>query len=410
MTLNFYGFLLVLTAFFGAHCAASDEISQPPFSIPNKEMAHTPITVPNGRLLEWTMEDGVKVFHLIAEPVKREFAPGLIVNCWGYNGQVPGPVIEAVEGDRVRIKVTNKLDAPTTVHWHGVLLPNGMDGVSGLNQKPIQPGETGTYEFTLKQHGTCMYHPHYDEMTQIAMGMNGFFIIHPKEETEDTKVDRDFVIFLNEWAIQPGTYTPDPNVMLDFNYFTFNGCVYPKTESLVVREGQKVRIRLGNLSMDNHPIHLHGHTFTITGTGGCTVPKSAQHQDVTVDVPVGSTRDIEFVADVEGDWAFHCHKTHHVMSGMVHGLPNMIGVNQSGVEEKIQKLIPGYMAMGEKGMGDMTDMGGPPNYLPMSSPGPYGKIEMNGMFTILKVRKGITSYTDPGWYTQPPGTSVKISP
>lgn len=373
---------------------------------PQELLMPTPITVPNGKKLPWVIKDGVKIFHLVAEQIKREFAPGLVVNCWGYNGQVPGPVIEATEGDVVRILVTNKLPEATTIHWHGLILPNGMDGVSGLNQRPIRPGETGIYEFTLKQHGTCMYHSHYDEMLQIAMGMNGFFIIHPKEVTSDNKVDRDFAIFLNEWAINPGTYTPDPTVMLDFNYFTFNGKVYPGTEPLVVRKGQKVRVRLANLSMDNHPIHLHGYSFAITANGGCSVPKSAQHRDVTVDVPVGTTRDIEFIADAPGDWAFHCHKSHHTMSGMTHGLPNMLNVNQDGIEEKIQKLIPGYMGMGQDGMGEMHDMGGPPNYLPMSSPGPYGKIEMGGMFTVLKVREGITNYTDPGWYTQPPGTSV----
>lgn len=369
-----------------------------------------PVTIPNGVALPWKIEDGVKVFHLVAEPVKREFAPGLVANCWGYNGQVPGPAIEATEGDRVRILVTNKLPAPTTVHWHGIRLPNGMDGVSGLMQRPIAPGETGVYEFDLIQNGTYMYHSHFDEMTQIAMGMTGFFIIHPKEVDEDSRVDRDFALFLAEWAIPPGTYTPDPNVMLDFNYFTFNGRVYPGTEPLVVKKGQKVRIRLANLSMDSHPIHLHGYTFTITAYGGQRTPVSARHQDVTINVPPGGTRDIEFTADACGDWPLHCHKTHHTMSGMAHGLPNMFGVNQSKAEEKIRKLLPGYMAMGEFGMGEMHLMPGPPNYLPMSSPGPYGRIEMGGMFTLLKVRDNITGYTDPGWYEQPPGTRVTFLP
>src|SRR6266481_502033 len=125
------------------------------------------------------MEDGFKTFHLIAEPVVREFAPGFRINCWGYNGQTPGPTIEAVEGDRVRLIVTNKLPERTSVHWHGVILPNGMDGVAGLNQKHILPGETYAYEFTLRQNGTQMYHPHSDEMVQMALGMMGLFIIHP---------------------------------------------------------------------------------------------------------------------------------------------------------------------------------------------------------------------------------------
>src|SRR6266566_2640043 len=142
---------------------------------------HVPVVTPNGSTLAWTMEDGFKTFHLVAEPVKREFAPGMVINCWGYNGQSPGPTIEVVEGDRVRIYVTNKLPEPTSVHWHGILLPNGMDGVAGLNQKAIPPGETFKYEFTLRQHGTHMYHPHFDEMVQIGLGMMGLFIIHPRD-------------------------------------------------------------------------------------------------------------------------------------------------------------------------------------------------------------------------------------
>lgn len=369
--------------------------------------AYTPVITPNGTTLHWTMEENVKVFHLIAEPVKREFAPGLIVNCWGYNGQTPGPTIEAVEGDRVRILVTNHLPESTTVHWHGIILPNGMDGVTGLNQAPIQPGETFKYEFTLVQTGTFMYHSHFDEMTQIGLGMMGFFIIHPKEP-EEPKVDRDFAIMLHEWFIPPGGTTPDPMVMLDFNFFTFNSCVYPKTEPLVVKKGERVRIRLGNLSMNNHPIHLHGYEFTITRRGAKRLPSSAQYEETTVDVPVGTTRDIEFVANAPGDWAIHCHKVHHVMNGMAHNLPNMLGVNQTGLENRLQSLIPGYMPMGEQGMGMMFENHGhgkrPPNILPFGSSGPFGAIDMSGMFTILKVREGITNYDDPGWYNHPPGT------
>ena len=363
---------------------------------------YVPVITPNGSTLPWTMDNGVKVFHLTAERVKREFAKGLIVDCWGYNGQTPGPTIEAVEGDRVRFYVTNKLEAPTTIHWHGILLPNGMDGVSGLTQKPIPAGETYKYEFTLRQNGTYMYHPHFDEMTQLGMGMQGFFIIHPKEPYKPA-VDRDFAIMLHEWFIPLGASRPDPSVMTDFNYFTFNSRVFPSTDALVVKKGQRVRIRLGNLSMDNHPIHIHGYIFKITGTGS-RVPDGNQMEDVTIDVPVGSTRDFEFVADVPGDWALHCHKTHHTMSGMEHGLPSVLDVDLGETAGKIHKLVPGYMAMGKTGMGDMMDMGGPKNTLPMTVDGPFSDIEMGGMFTVVKVRDGITSYEDPGWYKHPPGT------
>jgi FtsP/CotA-like multicopper oxidase with cupredoxin domain len=336
--------------------------------------------------------------------VKREFAPGMVINCWGYNGLSPGPTIEAVEGDRVRILVTNKLPENTSVHWHGVIVPNGMDGVGGLTQPHIQPGETYAYEFTLRQHGTQMYHPHSDEMVQMAMGMEGFFIIHPRS---GPRVDRDFAIFLQEWFVAPGTFTPNTSVMTDFNLFTFNSRIFPGTDPLVVREGQRVRIRLANLSMDSHPIHFHGHTFKLTGTEGGSIPPSAQWPMDTVNVPPGTTRDVEFVADNPGDWPLHCHKNHHVMNQMSHDFPNLIGVKQKDVEEKVRKLLPSYMAMGSKGMGEMGEMnmGGPKNWVPMmAGEGPYGPMEMGGMFTVVKIRPGITSYEDPGWYKPPKGT------
>jgi FtsP/CotA-like multicopper oxidase with cupredoxin domain len=364
--------------------------------------SYIPVVTPNGSTLAWTMKDGVKEFHLVAEQIKKEFAPGMVVNAWGYNGASPGPTIEAVEGDRVRFYVTNKLPERTSVHWHGILLPNGQDGVAGLNQPHILPGETYVYEFTLKQHGVHMYHPHSDEMVQMAMGMMGFFVIHPKVP-ETPKVDRHFLVMLNEWFIEPGTATPNPNVMTDFNMFTFNSRVWPGTDPWVVKKGERVRFSFGNLSMDNHPIHVHGYNFREVATDGGDVPKSAQRPETTVDVPVGSTRTVELVADVEGDWAFHCHKSHHTMNAMSHDIPNMIGVSQPpALEDRVRGLLPGYMAMGEKGMGDMMEMGRPKNTLPMmTGTGPFGAIEMGGMFTVLKVRAGITTYADPGWYEAP---------
>ena len=393
-----------------ARTAFADEVPAPVPPSPKPVRAaegYMPVVMPNGATLPWRMEDGFKTFHLVAEPVKREFAPGMVVDCWGYNGMSPGPTIEAVEGDRVRIYVTNKLPERTSVHWHGVLLPNGMDGVAGLNQPHIEPGETYVYEFPLRQHGTQMYHPHSDEMVQMALGMMGFFLIHPRA-AEAPRVDRDFCIMLHEWAIAPGTSRPNPAVMTDFNIFTFNSRVWPGTAPLVVKRGERVRVRLGNLSMDSHPIHLHGYSFEMTGTDGGRVPPSARLPETTVNVPVGATRDIEWVADEPGDWIFHCHKSHHTMNAMSHDLPNMIGVDQRSVEEKVRAVLPGYMSMGSTGMGNMMDMGRPKNTLPMmTGTGPFGPIEMGGMFTVLKVRDGITSYEDPGWYKQPEGTRAR---
>lgn len=375
------------------------------------------VITPNVGSLPWTMDGDVKVFHLIAEPIRREFAPGFWVNCWGYNGSSPGPTIEAIEGDRVRILVTNKLNEPTSVHWHGIILPNGMDGVAGLNQKAIPPGETFKYEFTLKQNGTFMYHSHSDEMTQIAFGMEGFFIIHPRNG-DDPPIDRDFAIFLHEWRVPMGAKTPIPFEMLDFNLFTFNSVLYPTTESLVVKTGDRVRIRFGNVMMNTHPIHIHGHEFLVTRKGGKRLPLAGQSSEVTVLVAPGETRDIEFIADNPGDWALHCHKSHHVMNQMQHDLPNLTGINKQGIEERIKQFFPDFMGlMNINGMGDMFEMYGtnemmdmgfkmkyPANLSPIGSPGPFGVIEMGGMFTIFKVRNDLTSYADPGWYQHPPGT------
>ena len=370
--------------------------------------AQARVVTPNGFSLPWRWEDGRKTFHLIAEPVVREFAPGLKVNCWGYNGVTPGPTIEANEGDLVRIYVENRLPEPTSVHWHGVLLPNGMDGVAGLTQRRIEPGETFRYEFQVRQHGTHMYHPHFDEMVQQSMGMMGFLIFHPRRPQR--RIDRDFAIFLNEWFVKPGTSIPDPTMMLDFNLFTFNSRVFPGTDSLVARLGDYVRIRIANVSMDSHPIHVHGHTFRWTATDGGPLPETAWIPETSINVPPGTTRDIEFIADNPGDWPVHCHKVHHTMNQMGHELPILIGVDQTGVAEKIESLVPGYMPMGDTGMGDMPNMGTPRNSLLMGAHedkgrGPFGTIFMGGMFTILKIREDLQSYdVEPDWYDHPPGT------
>jgi len=381
--------------------------------LPNKD--YQPVITPNNVTLPWKIVDGVKIYHMTVEELWHEFAPGLKAKCWGYNGHVHGPTIEAVEGDRLRIYVTNNIDAPTTIHWHGVFLPNGMDGVGGLNQRAIQSGETFKYEWTVRQSGTFMYHSHHDEMTQMAMGLMGMIVFHPRKPTPDYGVDRDFAIMLSEWRVDPGTFRPNPNEMTDFNLLTMNARCYPGTESLVAKLGDRVRIRLGNLSaMDHHPIHLHGHYFKVTATDGGRIAVSAQWPETTVLVPVGSTRDIEFIASEPGDWAMHCHMTHHVMNQMGHDFPNVVGMKRGVTDRQIRRLLPGYMAMGESGMGDMGihvesgHMAVPKNSLPMvGAHGPFDYITMGGMFTILKVREQLKSYADPGWYEHPDGTVAK---
>lgn len=381
--------------------------TEPP-PLPASGRPFNPVVTLNGWSAPWRINNGWKEFHLVAEPVVREMAPGMKANLWGYNGQSPGPTIEAVEGDRVRLFVTNKLPEHTTIHWHGQILPAGMDGVGGLSQPQIKPGETYVYEFELKKSGTFMYHPHADEMVQMAMGMMGLFIVHPRDPAQH-RVDRDFAFLINAYDIEPGTATPKIATMTEFNLWTWNSRVFPGIDSLPVRLGDRVRIRFGNLSMTSHPIHLHGYDFAVTCTDGGWVPPSARWPEVTIDAPVGAMRAFEFDAVHPGDWAFHCHKSHHTMNAMGHDLPTMIGVDHRGVAKKLVSLIPDYMVMGERGMADMGEMEMPlpDNTLPMmTGQGPFGPIEMGGMFTTVKVREGLArgDYRDPGWYRHPKGT------
>lgn len=363
---------------------------------------YRPTVTPDGAVLPYREVEGVKVFHLVAEEVEHEFAPGLTARCWGYNRRVHGPTIEAVEGDRVRIYVTNRLDAPTSVHWHGLVVPNGMDGVGGLTQRPILPGETFRYEFVLRQHGTFMYHSHHDEMTQMAMGMMGLFVIHPRRPSGPPP-DRDYVYLLSEWKLDPGTRRPDPNEMMDFNVLTLNARIFPGTQPLLARTGERVRIRIGNLSaMDHHPMHLHGHHFLVTETDGGVIPEAGRWPEVSVLVPVGSTRTIEFIADNPGDWAFHCHMTHHVMTQMGHDVPNLVGVDPSLFDERLERAVPAFAAM----LDGQDDQLVPDNSLAMmGGRGPFGYITMGGMFSVLKVRDVLPADgSDPGWYEHPAGS------
>jgi manganese oxidase len=372
---------------------------------------YLPVAVPNGAALPFKIIGGVKVFHLVAEQVDHAFDPGLRAQCWGFNGRVNGTVIEAVEGERVRIYVTNRLPVATSVHWHGFFLPNGMDGVGGLTQPHIKPGETAKYEWTLRQHGTQMFHSHHDEMTQMGMGMIGLFAVHPRNPSSEYRVDRDFVLLLSEWTIEAGTARPNTLKMNDFNVLTINGKVFPSTAPLVCKTGDRVRIRLGNLgAMDHHPMHIHGYHFRVTATDGGDIPLAAQWPESTVLVGVGQTRNLEFIADAPGDWAIHCHMTHHVMNQMGHQFPNMVGMKADGLDDKLRPLLPAYMTMGHAGMdmGKMAEaMPMPKNTISMKGlAGPFGDyISMGGMMTVIKVRDRLKSYDeDPGWYQHPAGT------
>ena len=278
-----------------------------------------PVVAPDLDKLSWELKDGIKEFHLYARHTQREFLPGMSMDVWCYNDSMPGPTIEASEGDRIRIVLHNELPEPTTLHLHGLELENRMDGVPGLTQDPIMPGESFVYELALHQNGTFFYHSH--GAMQEAMGMVGLFIIHPRA-TYAPAVDRDFALILQEWAILPGATIPN-SLSMEFNFFTINGRSGPYMTPMLVRLGDRVRIRLVNFSViDHHPMHIHGVTFWVTGTEGGRIPESAWIPGNNVLVGVAQVREIEFIANNPGDWVLHCHMFHHMMNHMT----SMVGM------------------------------------------------------------------------------------
>jgi manganese oxidase len=271
-----------------------------------------PVETPDLPKLPWTWDNGVKVFALTPEVVKSRFVPWREVDTWGYNGSTPGPTVEVTEGDRVRFVVENRLPEATTVHWHGLEVPHAMDGAEGISQDLIRPGEKFVYEFTLRQHGTFFYHSH--RPMQQMMGMVGLFLIHPRRPYEP-RVDRDFAWILQGWANLPGNPTPN-SMAMEFNWLTMNGKAAPATTPVLCQLGERVRLRFVNLGMDHHPMHVHGHTWVVTGTEGGRVPAAAWTPGNTEIVGVAQARTMELVAGNPGDWMIHCHLPHHMMNGM----------------------------------------------------------------------------------------------
>jgi len=302
--------------------------------------------------LGYTMEGNVKVFTLVAQPVHHVFTDAKPINkhiipemnryhgemgqmqtvphsgiVWGYNGSMPGPTIEATEGDTIRIIFKNELPEPTSIHWHGLEVPNDQDGAGGNTEPVTMPGSTRIYQFKLYQSGTFMYHTGFNVMKQDALGLGGFVVIHPKNEKN--KPDKEFAIMLQQWTFEPGN--PNPNIVsMDFNWFTFNGTAAPSIPAMTVKQGERVRIRIANLAMQSHPIHIHGYSWRVVGTEGGPIPKSAQWPGATVNVAPGTTRDVEFIAWTPGIWRFHCHRLHHIMNAMA-DIPMGVGGIQGGM-------------------------------------------------------------------------------
>lgn len=312
---------------------------------------NTPVVTTDVGDLPYEMDGDVKVFRLTAHVMRRQVAPQKTIDVWGFNGSAPGPTIQVTQGDKVRVIFKNELPESSSIHWHGFEDQIGYDGMPGISQAPVKPGESFTYNFVIKQEGTFFYHSHM-AMQEMA-GMLGAFIMHPKVPYRP-HCDKDFVINLQEFWVLPNATSPD-TMNMEFNWLLLNGKAGPEATPLIVRQGDRVRIRFVNLGMDHHPLHLHGHTFFVTGTEGGRIPEVAWWPGNTVLVGVAQARNVEFIADNPGDWMLHCHLPHHMMNSMA---------NQAGPMTRMAGFPGGKGLRGNDssgrlvGPGEQADMGG----------------------------------------------------
>jgi plastocyanin len=243
--------------------------------------------------LQYEKDGEVKVFRLAAEKIRWETAEGKLVEALAYNRMVPGPVIRVTEGDRVRIVVTNLLDEPHTTHWHGMFLPNPMDGVPGVTQEPIKPGESFTYEFTANPSGTRLYHSHFNAMSQEGSGLYGMFVVEERDPPAERQFDRDEIMMLGDGNLG----------------FVINGKEFPMTEPIRMKIGERVRVRMANLGGMYHPMHMHGGYFTVIAKDGFLV-ENPQRMN-TISISPGETWDVVLSPQFGGTWVWHCHVLSH---------------------------------------------------------------------------------------------------
>ena len=305
--------------------------------------------------LPFTLDGNVKVFHLVAQVVKQQIAPNKSIDVWGFNGSAPGPTFQVTQGDRIRVIFENQLPEPCSIHWHGFEDQIQFDGMPGISQAPTRPGEHFMYEFDIHQAGTYFYHSHM-AMQEMA-GMLGAFIMHPREPYRP-HCDKDYVLHFQEYAVLPNNTVPN-TMEMEFNWLLINGRAGPAATPLIVRQGDRVRLRLVNLGMDHHPIHVHGHTFQTTGTEGGRIPETAWWPGNTALVGVGQARDVEFMANNPGDWMLHCHMPHHMMNQMssgVMGTPTTNGVLSQRQNTAAAKTMNDSMKTGtQRGSAEQMD-------------------------------------------------------
>jgi FtsP/CotA-like multicopper oxidase with cupredoxin domain len=291
----------------------ADAMHDMSYADPRKATASYDLGAKGDRELAPRVENGVKVFDLTAAPIKWTILPGVTVDAYAYNGEVPGPRLHIRQGDRVRINLTNKLPEPTTIHWHGLILPNAMDGPAEITQAPVEPGGTYTYEFTATQHGSYFYHPHAKPDRTQALGLYGALIIDPANPADEAPADREYVIQLQEWLMREGlTFPAMPMDGMQPNYFTINGKAYPATETIPMKLGETLKVRfIGTNNGFIHPMHIHGGPFEVVARDGETIPASARFQADTVNVGPGQRYDVIWKARERGKWLIHCHIPHH---------------------------------------------------------------------------------------------------
>lgn len=343
-------------------------------------------------------EQSVKEFNLTAQETEVELQPGTKVKAWTYNGIMPGPEVRVTEGDLVRVTFTNELPTGTTIHWHGVDVPNNMDGPAGLSQAPVEPGESFTYEFIATPGGTRWYHTHTDISTQILLGLYGSFIVEPKGGLPD--LDRDYTYILTEWdaeltpAVALGLEPRGPRDQtlrggeFGTDYFLMNGKMHDAIPPIVVSEGDKVRIRLINAGNVPHPFHTHGHSFKIVATDGNPVPEAVQLTKDTVLVAPGERYDIEFEANNPGVWMVHCHIENHADNGMMTIIqyegaipPGPLGENWDPTGEK---TVPMHSPNMPEDIGMQMNHGDEPTAeAPAASPEPFEVIESDEGTTVI---------------------------
>jgi FtsP/CotA-like multicopper oxidase with cupredoxin domain len=257
-----------------------------------------------GQPLTPKVEKGVKVFDLTSKVVQWEVKPGQRFEAFAYNGVVPGPMIRVTEGDKVRVRLKNELPESTSIHWHGLFVPNNMDGVPYITQPPVKPGQSFVYEFVARNPGSHMYHSHHAADIQVPKGLLGAFIIDPKDRSKEPRVAQDVVMILNDALLG----------------YTVNGKQFPATHPIVAKRNDMIRVRFMNEGLLIHPMHLHGMPMRVIAKDGWPLPQS--HLCDTLNIAPGERYDVLIRATELGVWAFHCHILNHAESR--HGMHGMV--------------------------------------------------------------------------------------